>query len=128
MKKICAPPSPDEGFLTSRISNFPVRSICSVSLGKQNDLSSSAGSLQSLEDGVSCISGRAVRAAHAESPRRRASMKTKPRERTMHLVRGLPGRLGPRHQVYAAPILRDRRAPRMIELGLDTFGDVTVGE
>src|SRR5262245_20608495 len=56
-KKICAPPRPELGFLTSRMSNFPVRSIVSASFGKQKDFLLSAGLSQTLAGGVSGISG-----------------------------------------------------------------------
>jgi hypothetical protein len=48
---------PDDGFLTSTMSNFPVRSSASARLGTQNDLSLSAGFSQTFAGGDSFSSG-----------------------------------------------------------------------
>src|SRR5580765_2558926 len=61
------PPIPDFGLLFCRISNLPVRSNLSARSGKQNDLSSSAGSLQIVAGGDSFGSGSACRAAPTPS-------------------------------------------------------------
>ena len=108
-----APPSPEFGFLTSRMSNFPVRSIGRRCFGKQNAFLSSAGNVADLCGGRQRhlrLSRRAAQPPNASDAARTQNGSRELVERTIHLERGVSERPGSRRREAIPPATLSRVA------------------